>query len=194
MFVTAPENAKTLENLLTAFEGESNAAAKYTAFAAKADEDGWNGAASLFRAAARAEQIHASNHAHVIKQLGGEAKCAIHTVEINTTLENLKIALAGENYEIDTMYPGFLKEAVEQKKSSVIRTFKYALEAEKSHSRLYGEAIALVESGNKDSWVSKERDFYVCPVCGYTSEDPKELERCPVCNARFEKAEYEVVR
>jgi rubrerythrin len=62
----AAENAITVQNLLAAFEGESNAHAKYTAFAAKADEDGLHGAASLFRAAARAEQIHAANHARVI--------------------------------------------------------------------------------------------------------------------------------
>ena len=111
MSAIAPENAVTVQNLLAAFEGESNAHAKYTAFAVKADADGQHGAASLFRAAARAEQIHAANHARVIKQLGGEAQCEIHAVEVKTTLENLKAALSGEQYEIDTMYPGFLAEA-----------------------------------------------------------------------------------
>jgi rubrerythrin len=183
---------KTLENLLAAFEGESNAAAKYTAFAIRADADGWRGAASLFRAAARAEQIHATNHARVIKQLGGEAKCAIHEVAVKSTLENLKVALDGENYEVDTMYPGFIAEAKEQNNTAAVRTFEYAMEAEKTHSRLYREAIALVESDRKDSWVSKARDFYVCPVCGYTSEDPEEHERCPVCNAVWQK--FEIVR
>src|ERR1022692_820022 len=105
------ENVITIQNLLAAFEGESNAHAKYTAFAAKAEGDGLHGAASLFRAAARAEQIHATNHARVIKQLGGEAKCEIHPVEVKSTLENLKTALSGENYEIETMYPAFLAEA-----------------------------------------------------------------------------------
>ena len=63
------ENATTIANLLAAFDGESNANAKYVAFATKADADGWHGAASLFRAAAQAEQIHAANHARVIRQL-----------------------------------------------------------------------------------------------------------------------------
>lgn len=186
----AMENAKTVENLLTAFEGESNANAKYAAFAAKADAEGWRGAASLFRAAARAEQIHAANHARVIKQLGGEAKCEIHPVEVKGTLENLRTALAGETYEIEKMYPGFLSEATERKNAAAIRTFHGALEAEKTHARLYSEAIALVEAGKKDAWVGAAREFYVCPVCGYTSETPEEHERCPVCNcpwARFEK-------
>ena len=185
----AVENAKTVENLLAAYEGESNAHAKYTAFAVKADADGLRGAASLFRAAARAEQIHAANHARVIKQLGGEAKCDIHAVEVKSTLENLKTALAGEQYEVDTMYPGFIEEATARKNTAAIRTFHGAMEAEKAHARLYNEAIALVEAGKKDSWVSAARQFCVCPVCGYTSETPEEHDRCPVCNCPWERFE-----
>jgi len=188
----AAENAITVQNLLTAFEGESNAHAKYTAFAAKADADGLHGAASLFRAAARAEQIHAANHARVIGTLGGNAKCEIHPVEVKSTLENLKTALNGEQYEIDVMYPGFLQEATERKNTAAIRTFTGAMEAEKTHARLYSEAIALLAAGKKDSWIGEARDFYVCPVCGYTSETEEEHERCPVCNCPWEK--FEIIR
>ena len=185
----AAETATTVQNLLAAFAGESNAHAKYTAFAVKADADGLHGAASLFRAAARAEQIHATNHARVIKQLGGEAQCTIHAVEVKTTLENLKAALGGEQYEIDTMYPGFLEEATARKNTAAIRTFTGALEAEKTHARLYGEAIALLVGGKKDTWIAATREFYVCPVCGYTSETEEEHERCPVCNCPWERFE-----
>ncbi|MGA2807804.1 MAG: rubrerythrin family protein [Terracidiphilus sp.] len=188
----AAENAITVQNLLAAFEGESNAHAKYTAFASKADEDGLHGAASLFRAAGRAEQIHATNHARVIHQMGGHAECAIHPVEVKSTLENLKAALNGEQYEIDTMYPGFLEEAEEQKNTAAIRTFTGAMEAEKTHARLYSEAIALLVTGKKDSWIAEARDFYVCPVCGYTSETEEEHERCPVCKCPSEK--FEIIR
>jgi rubrerythrin len=188
----AAENAITVQNLLDAFEGESNAHAKYTAFAAKADTDGLHGAASLFRAAARAEQIHSTNHARVIGTLGGNAKCQIHPVEVKSTLENLKTALNGEQYEIDTMYPGFLEEATARKNTAAIRTFHGALEAEKTHARLYAEAIALLVAGKKDSWIGEARDFYVCPVCGYTSETEEEHERCPVCNCPWEK--FEIIR
>jgi rubrerythrin len=188
----AAENAVTVQNLLAAFEGESNAHAKYTAFAVQADADGWHGAASLFRAAGRAEQIHAANHARVIKQLGGEAQCTLHAVEVKGTLENLKAALGGEQYEIDTMYPGFLEEATERGNTPAIRTFHGALEAEKTHARLYGEAIALLQGGKRDSWIGAVREFYVCPVCGYTSETEEEHERCPVCNCPWEK--FEIIR
>jgi rubrerythrin len=186
------ENTTTVENLMAAFEGESNAHAKYSAFAVKADEEGLGGAASLFRAAARAEQIHASNHARVIGQLGGHAECAIHAVEVKSTLENLKAALGGETYEIETMYPGFLAEAAGHQASTAIRTFNWALEAEKTHARLYAEAIALLESDMTGSWIGETKNFYVCSVCGYTSETPEEHERCPVCNLPWEK--FEVIR
>ena len=188
----AAENAITVQNLLTAFEGESNAHAKYTAFAVKADEDGLHGAASLFRAAGRAEQIHATNHARVIGLMGGHAECEIHDVEVKTTLENLKTALNGEQYEIDSMYPGFLEEATARKNTAAIRTFHGALEAEKTHARLYAEAIALLAAGKKDTWLGAARDFYVCPVCGYTSETEEEHERCPVCNCPWER--FEIIR
>ncbi|MGD0358226.1 MAG: rubrerythrin family protein [Terracidiphilus sp.] len=186
------ENAVTIQNLMAAFEGESNAYARYTAFAAKADEEGLHGAASLFRAAARAEQIHAGNHAHVINQWSLRAECETHPIEVKSTLENLKTALNGEQYEIDTMYPGFLEEATARKNTGAIRTFTGALEAEKTHARLYSEAIALLVAGKKDSWIGEARDFYVCPVCGYTSETEEEHERCPVCNCPWEK--FEIIR
>jgi len=192
MRAIASENDVTIKNLLAAFEGESNAHAKYIVFAAKADEEGLHGAASLFRAAGRAEQIHAANHARVIKQLGGEATCTIHAAEVKSTLENLKVALGGEQYEVDTMYPEFLAEATARGNTLAIRTFTGALEAEKTHARLYGEAIALLQGGKLDSWIGAARDFYVCPVCGYTSETEEEHERCPVCNCPWER--FEIIR
>ena len=192
MSTITAENVVTVNNLLAAYEGESNANAKYTAFAVKADEDGLHGAASLFRAAAHAEQIHAANHARVIQQLGGEAQCEIHAVEVKSSLENLKAALGGENYEIDTMYPGFLAEAESHKNTAALRTFTHALEAEKTHARLYGEAITLLEAGKKDSWIGAARDFFVCPVCGYTSETPDEHDHCPVCKCPWSK--FDVIR
>jgi len=188
----AVENETTINNLLAAYEGESNASAKYSAFATKADAEGYHGAASLFRAAARAESIHAANHGRVIAQLGGEAKCTLYAAEVKGTLENLKTACEGELYEVNTMYPGFIEEAKASGNTSAVRTMHGAMEAEKTHARLYGEAIALVEAGKKDSWIGAARDFYVCPVCGYTSETPDERERCPVCNVLWER--FETIR
>ena len=103
--------AQTLENLQTAFNGESNANAKYIAFAKKADAEGYTKVASLFRAAARSEEIHKTNHAAVIKAMGGNPAADIKPADVKTTAENLKSAVEGETYERDTMYPGFVAEA-----------------------------------------------------------------------------------
>ena len=180
------ENEVTLRNLQAAFEGESNAHAKYSAFAVRADGEGLHGAASLFRAAARAEQIHANNHARVIRQMGVEPAATIHPITVNSTLENLNEARAGERYEIDSMYPEFLREA-KGHNTAAVRTLEWAFNAEKTHARLFSEAIAVLESG----WLIAARNFYVCTACGYTSETP-EAERCPTCNLSWEK--FEIIR
>ena len=181
------ENEVTVRNLLAAFEGESNAHAKYSVFAVKADGEGLHGAASLFRAAARAEQIHANNHARVLRQLGAEPAAIILSVHAKSTLENLNEARVGERYEIDSMYPEFLREAKRYNNTAAVLSFQWALEAEKTHARLFSEAIAVLESG----WLIAARSFYVCTACGYTSETP-EAERCPTCNLTWEK--FEVIR
>ena len=181
------ENEVTLRNLQAAFEGESNAQAKYSAFAVKADAEGLHGAASLFRATARAEQIHANNHARVIRLLGAEPVAAIHPIQVKSTIENLNEARAGERYEIDSMYPEFIREARNHDNIAAIRTFEWAMDAEKTHARLFSEAIAVLESG----WLIAARNFYVCTACGYTSETP-ESERCPTCNLPWGK--FEVIR
>ncbi len=181
------ENEVTLRHLQAAYEGESNARAKYAAFAVKADAEGLHGAASIFRAAARAEQIHANNHARVIRQSGAEPTATIHRANGKSTLENLNEARCGERYEIDSMYPEFIREARGHNNTAAVRTFEWAFEAEKTHARLYSEAVAVLESG----WLIAARNFYVCTVCGYTSETP-ESDRCPTCNLPWEK--FEVVR
>jgi rubrerythrin len=192
VFDSVLEKTAAVANLLAAYEGESNAHSKYVVFAAKADAEEWCGAASLFRAAARAEEIHATNHARVLKQLGAEAKCQIYPTDVKTTLENLKAALAGEQYEIDTMYPAFIAEAAAIDIPIAKRTFTWAMEAEKTHARLYSEAVELVEKGLKDSWAGSAREFYVCAACGYTSKTREDQDRCPVCNLAFDK--FEVIR
>jgi rubrerythrin len=181
------ENEVTVRNLRAAFEGESNAHARYSAFAVKADGEGLHGAASLFRAVARAEQIHANNHARILRQLGCDPEATIQAVRVRSTLENLNEARIGERYEIESMYPEFLREAKGHNNTAAVLTFQWALEAEKSHARLVSEAITVLDSG----WLIAARSFYVCSACGYTSETP-ESERCPTCRLQWEK--FEVVR
>ncbi len=97
--------SKSLENLKTAFAGESQANRKYLAFAKKADEEGFPQIARLFRAAAAAETVHANNH---FRAMDG----------IKSTAENLENAIAGENYEVVSMYPPMLAEAIAEGKNA----------------------------------------------------------------------------
>jgi rubrerythrin len=172
---TAMEN-KTLEDLMTAYNGESNAHAKYLSYAKKADEEGYGKVASLFRAAAEAEEIHLKNHAEVIKGMGGTPKADIKLPEVKSTKENLEDALKGETYERLTMYPEFIAQAKQDNNKAAVRTFTYAKFAEAEHAKLYKEAL-----DNLESWKGAKADFYVCPTCGYTVEGKPSFEACPVC-------------
>lgn len=186
------QDEAAIQDLLIAFEDETNAQARYLAFAAKADAEELHGAASLCRAAAWSEHIHAASHARAIKQLGVEARCTLQEVTVKGTLENMRDALAGEQHEIDEMYPGILEEARKHRNHAVIRTFVGALESEKAHAKLYAEAVALIEGRKTNSWIGAAREFYVCPVCGYTSKTHEEDENCPVCHCsqkRFESVQ-----
>jgi rubrerythrin len=174
------ENEATLADLLIAFEEESNAHALHAAFAVQADAEELHGVASLFRATALAEQIHANNHALVIRRLGGEAIAEIRRPEVRSTLENLKQALEGEVYAIDSMYPDFLSQT-RSNDSSTARTFTWALESEKTHARLFSESIALLEAGKANSWISAAREFYVREVCGYLTKTCDDG-RCWACS------------
>lgn len=168
---------KTLDNLMTAFNGESNARAKYLAYAKKADAEGYGKVASLFRAAASAEEIHLNNHAQVISDMGGTAKADIKLPEIKSTKENLQDALKGENYERITMYPEFIAIAKKDNNADAVRTFTYAKDAETEHARLYQAAL-----DDLSAWKGPKTVFYVCPTCGYTVMGKPGFASCPVCS------------
>jgi len=184
--MVAAENESAVSNLLAAYEGELNSHARYKAYAAKAEAEGMNGAASLFRAAARAEQIHASNHARVIRQMGGEAAASILPFRVKSTLENLRTALGGEQNEIDSLYPKFLIHATSQLDTSAMRSFVWAMESERTHARLYEDAVASMEAG--PGWTQDQLEFHVCTLCGYTAK-AQEADNCPACNFVWDRFE-----
>ena len=161
---------KSMDDLRSAFAGESQANRKYTAFARKADLEGFTQVARLFRAAAAAETVHALNH-------------FIATGGVQSTKENLEAAIAGENYEVVTMYPEFIKDAETEGEKPALRSFRWAWEVEKVHEQLYREALAsLGQTG-------ESFDYYVCPVCGFTVAKGAPA-NCPICGtagAKFEK-------
>lgn len=179
-----PKTTKTLQNLQAAYNGESNAHAKYLLFAQKADEEGYGEVASLFRAAARAEQIHLTNHAAVIRDLGAEPQATIETPEVKSTLQNLAdSANKGEAYERDTMYPKFIKQAKLENVPDAVQSFEFARAAEAQHFTLFTEAL-----NNLDNMRGKSRTYYVCSICGFTSTEKATAEcaGCPVHKERYE--------
>lgn len=165
----------TLANLQTAYNGKSNAKARYEAFAARADEEGYRSVAALFRAAAKSEGVHAAKQAAAITKLGAEPKAVIEKPEVLSTRENLEAALKGEGAEATQMSPAFFKQAELDKNEGAVRAFKGAMAAEEGHTELYQKAL-----NNLDNWKAAGKEFIVCQICGYTSMDMG-LKKCPVC-------------
>jgi rubrerythrin len=159
---------KTSENLQAAFAGESQASRKYLYFAEKAEEEGYKQIARLFRAASDAETVHARNH---LKAMKG----------IESTKDNLKTAINGENYEFTKMYPGFIEQADADGDVRAKRSFNLANTVEQIHHRLYQTALSTLEKGEDMA----EKPLYVCQVCGYTVEGEAPA-KCPICGASRE--------
>ncbi len=173
----------TKANLQAAFNGESTAHARYLEFAKQADKEGYPSVAALFRAAARAEEVHAGNHANVMKKLGiADPKALLDKIEVKSTRENLEAAIKGESYERDTMYPDFLKTARAEGNASAIETFNMAKAAEAEHAKLYAEALSKLDTLKGKAGVK----YYVCTVCGFTTTKI-DFEKCPVCFSPKEK-------
>ncbi len=157
----------TLENLKEAFAGESQANQKYRAFAMKAQQDGFDSIAKLFRLTAEAERIHAEGH---LKALDG----------VGSTADNLQAAISGETHEYSDMYPPMVKQAIADGHKAK-RMFEYAVAAEEVHANLYKMALEAVKQG-KDLVA----EFYLCPICGYI-EMGKPEKSCPICGTKPEK-------
>lgn len=179
--VAATASTETINNLNAAYRGESNANHRYTAFAQKADAEGYAQVAKLFRAAAAAEAVHRDTHKATILKLGGTADAfALDAIAPGTTAENLEAAIKGESYERDTMYPSFLKTAKAENNRDAERSFHFAVSAEKEHATLYADALAQL---GKNSSV----EYYVCPVCGNTTVGRPTDEKCATCRKPTDK-------
>ena len=164
-------------DLQAAFNGESNASAKYTTYAQKAKEAGYLSVAAFFSAASYAESIHAKKHAKVLEFYNTEAKSEIKLpewVDVKTALQD---AIKGETYEFTEMYPGFIKTATDKKMTAAVNSFGNAMKAEVIHAEYYKAA-----QDNLESWKAAGKTFHICDVCGYTTNDGS-VETCPYCAA-----------
>jgi rubrerythrin len=183
----AGQTGKTVENLKTAFKGESTASAKYAAFAQQAKKEGLMQIASMFEATSRAEAIHAANHKTVIEKMGQKTDPVKPEFTVKTTQENLADAISGETYEMTTMYPEFIATAKTEKADGAVKSFRWAMDTEKKHQLIYQNALNAIK-GKKVATLPNT--YWVCPKCGNTYDVAKPESACSFCstsNSKFIK-------
>jgi rubrerythrin len=136
------KGSKTEENLKAAFAGESQANRRYLYFANKADIEGQNDVAALFRSTAEGETGHAHGHLEYLEIVGDPAT----GLPIGSSRQNLAAAVAGETHEYTDMYPGMAKIAREEGFGEIADWFETLAKAERSHANRYQKALdALVD-------------------------------------------------
>ena len=161
------KGSKTEANLMTAFAGQSQARNKYTYYASKAKKDGYVQIAAIFEETANNEKEHAKMWFKLLH--GG----------IGDTVDNLKDAAAGENYEWTDMYAGFAKTAREEGFDHIADLFEGVAKIEKEHEERYLKLVKNLEEGLV---FSRDGDvIWQCANCGHIVIGKKAPEVCPVC-------------
>ena len=169
------KGTKTEKNLMEAFAGESQARNKYTYFASVAKKEGYEQIAAIFEETAYNEKEHAKMW---FKELGG----------IGSTIDNLKAAAAGENFEWTDMYDRMAKEAREEGFERIAYLFEAVGKIEKEHEERYKK---LLENVDGDLVFSKDGDrIWKCRNCGHICVGKKAPDVCPVCS--HPKAFFEI--
>ncbi len=162
------KGSRTEANLMTAFAGESQARNKYTYYASKAKKDGYVQIAQIFEETANNEKEHAKIWFKLL-----------HDGGIPSTIENLKDAAAGENYEWTEMYAEFAKVAKEEGFDHIASLFEMVAKIEKDHEERYKKLLANIEGGLV---FSRDGDMmWVCSNCGHVHFGKEAPELCPVC-------------
>ena len=163
------KGTKTEKNLMEAFAGESQARNKYTYFASKAKKEGYEQIAAIFEETAGNEKEHAKLWFK-----------ALHGGEVPSTVENLKAAAAGENYEWTDMYERMAKEAREEGFDRIAYLFEAVGKIEKEHEERYKKLLANIEG---ELVFSKDGDkIWICRNCGHVVIGQSAPEVCPVCS------------
>jgi len=162
------KGTKTEKNLYAAFSGESEARNKYTYYASKAKKEGYVQIANIFEETANNEKEHAKIWFKILKD------------GVGSTLDNLKDAAAGENYEWTQMYAQFAKEAKEEGFEDIAELFDGVAKIEKEHEERYLKLYENVKSGTVFS--RKESKVWICGNCGHEHYGECAPELCPVCD------------
>jgi len=187
---------ETIQNLAKAFIGESQARNRYGFYAKAAKKEGYEQIAGIFRETADQEKEHASQLFKLINELKKESSEDLSEVKVEaaaptilgTTVENLKAAMAGENYEHTTMYPEFAKKAKEEGLPHIEAKLKAIAKAEEHHEERYQKLLKEVETGTV--FKKDKETIWVCRECGYVHVGKEPPEECPSCN--HPRAYYQV--
>lgn len=173
------KGTQTEKNLLTAFAGESQARNRYTYFASQAKKEGYDQISFIFEETANQEKEHAKRLFKFLE--GGEAgvTASFPAGVIGSTLENLKDAAGGENYEWTEMYPGFAKVARDEGFEEIAKVFEAIAVAEKQHEKRYLALADNIEAGRVFKRESKV--IWRCRNCGYLHEGEEAPQSCPAC-------------
>ena len=169
---------KTHENLLKAIAGESMARNKYTYYAEIATKEGLVWVAKVFEETADNERAHAQEELEQLK----EVVQMTNTYDIHplgNTLENLRNAEAGENYEWGTMYPEFENIARKEGETEAATLFKEISEVEEKHAERYKILGDRLEEGKM--FKSDTEIEWKCLNCGYIHKGTSAPEKCPLC-------------
>jgi rubrerythrin len=137
----ALKGSKTEANLKEAFAGESQANRRYLYFAAKADVEGYNDVAAVFRSTAEGETGHAHGHLEHLEEVGDP----VTGLPIGATAANLKSAIAGETHEYTDMYPGMATAARDEDFEEIAVWFETLAKAERSHANRFQKALDTLD-------------------------------------------------
>jgi rubrerythrin len=136
------KGSKTEQNLKDAFAGESQANRRYLYFASKADVEGYNDVAAVFRSTAEGETGHAHGHLEYLEASGDPAT----GLPIGGTSLNLKASIAGETHEYTDMYPGMAKSARDEGFDEIADWFETLAKAERSHANRFQKALDSLDA------------------------------------------------
>ena len=174
------KGTQTEKNLLKAFTGESIARNKYTYWAGQAKKDGFEQIAATFLETADQEKEHAKRLFKFLEGGDVEITVTLPAGVIGTTLDNLKHAAEGEEYEWQTMYPSFAATAKAEGFAEVAAVMTCIAVAEKYHGERYRAFAAAIKDGTVFK-CAEGKTVWLCRNCGYLHTGAAALDKCPAC-------------
>ena len=173
------KGTQTEHNLLASFAGESQARSRYTLFAQKAIEEGYEQIAAIFLTTANQELSHATQFFNLLEGGMVEIKAAYPAGVVGTTKENLAAAAAGEHEEWGDLYANFAEVAEKEGFPQIALLYKNIAKVEKMHEERYLKLLSRME--NDQVFKSEEPVVWYCRKCGYIVETKQAPKKCPVC-------------